>query len=176
MKSTVLCCWALLLAAPVFSQPDRWKEPQLSEVEPKWFLLMETESEVRARLGQPAMVADFGNYRSWQYQLDEDLDHDDFSHALVFRKSDGRLISISRTYATERNVDAFFPDAMTTVHHFPDARKPAFSIRVRRLSGGRLLMAMGTSKAGQATGQLVLMRESELTHFYPWLEEQLASR
>ena len=62
------------------------------------------------------------------------------------------------------------------MHHFPDAQKPTFSIRVRRLSGGRLLMAIGTSKPGQTTGQLVLMRESELTHFYPWLEEQLAER
>jgi hypothetical protein len=38
------------------------------------------------------MVADFGNYRSWQYRMGE-ADHNQFSHALVFRKSDGRLIS-----------------------------------------------------------------------------------
>jgi hypothetical protein len=30
-------------------------------------------------------------------------------------------------------------------------------------------MAMGVSKAGQVTGQLVLIRESELKNFYPWV-------
>jgi len=31
-------------------------------------------------------------------------------------------------------------------------------------------MAMGVSEAGQLTGQVVLMRESELRYFYEWLE------
>ena len=144
---------ALLLAAPLFSQMAQWADPLPSAAEPKWFLLVETESQIRAKLGQPKMVADFGNYRSWQYQFGE-VDHEDYSHALVFRKSDGKLISVSRSYDPERTVDQFFPASKTTVHYYPDADKPQFTMRVRRLSGGRLLMAMGTSKAGQSTGQI----------------------
>jgi hypothetical protein len=41
---------------------------------------------------------------------------------------------------------------------------------VRRLSGGRVLIAMGSTKAGQLTGQVVLIRESELALFHPWLK------
>ena len=64
-------------------------------------------------------------YRSWQYQIGE-VEHDDFSHALVFRKSDGKLVSVTRTYNPERNVDAFFPPGETTVHWFRAARAAGF--------------------------------------------------
>lgn len=173
MKLTPALLWALLLAAPVFSQQALWSDPQLSADGLKWFQLVESESEVRKCLGQPAMVADFGEYRSWQYQIGE-VEHDDFSHALVFRKSDGKLVSISRNYNPERSVDAFFPPSETTVHWFRAAGQADFAMRARRLQGGRVLIAVGTSKPGQTTGQLVLIREVELRHFYPWLEEGLA--
>ena len=169
MKLLAVLIWALLPAAPVFSQQGLWSDPVVSGDAVKWFQLVESESEVRRCLGQPSMVADFGEYRSWQYQIGE-VEHDDFSHALVFRKSDGKLVSISRNYDPERKVDAFFPASETTVHWFRAEGQPDFPMRVRRLSGGRVLMAVGTSKPGQTSGQLVLMRESELRHFYPWLE------
>ena len=86
---------ALLSAAPVFSQQALWSDPRVGADGVKWFEFVEREAEVRQYLGQPAMVADFGKYRSWQYQIGE-VEHDDFSHALVFRKSDGVLVSISR--------------------------------------------------------------------------------
>jgi hypothetical protein len=101
------------------------------------------------------------------------LDEHDFSHQLVFRKTDNQLISVTRNYEPERNVDQWFPPAETTVHFYPDANKPQYSVRLRHLSGGRILMAMGTSKAGDTTGQIVLIRESELRYFHPWLFEQL---
>jgi len=99
--------WALLIAAPVFSQAQRWAEPRIVDGEPEW--LLETEAEVRGAMSQPAMSADFGRYRSWQYRIGGEVEHDDFSHVLVFRKADGRLISMTRNYVPERNVDAFFP-------------------------------------------------------------------
>lgn len=173
MKLIPVLLWALLLAAPVSSQQALWSDPQVSAEGPKWFQLVESESEVRKCLGQPATVADFGEYRSWQYQIGE-VEHDDFSHALVFRKSDGKLVSLSRNYNPERIVDEFFPTAQTTVHWFHAAGQPDFAARVRRLRGGRVLIAVGTSKPGQTTGQLVLMREDELRHFYPWLAGDFA--
>jgi hypothetical protein len=172
MKLIPVLLWALLYAAPVFSQQALWSDPRISTDGLKWFQLVESESEVRKYLGQPAMVADFGEYRSWQYQIGE-VEHDDFSHALVFRKSDGKLVSVSRTYNPERSVDSLFPPSGTTVHWFRAAGQPDFPMRIRRLPGGRVLMAVGTSKPGQTTGQLVLMSEKELPHFYPWLAEDL---
>lgn len=61
------------------------------------------------------MVADVGEYRSWQYRVGE-VEHDDFSHSLVFRKADGVLVSVTRNYNPERSVDTFFPAADSSVH------------------------------------------------------------
>ena len=168
MKTTIVLLWALLTAAPVFSQQDVRTDPQVSPEGLKWFLLEETELEVRRQLGQPVMVAEFGEYRSWQYQLGG-VEHDEFSHALVFRKSDGKLVSVSRNFDHARNVDEFLPENETTTHWFHSAGQPDFGVRVRKLTGGRVLIAVGVSQRGQTTSQLVLMRESELPHFYPWL-------
>ena len=44
---------------------------------------------------------------------------------------------------------------------------------VRSLPDGRLLLAIGISKPQQTTTQLVVMRQSELRYFYPWLEKLL---
>jgi len=165
---------ALLSAALLFSQSSPGPDPEAARTgEPRWFLLNESTDLIRRELGPPALVAEFGeDFLSWQYQIDNS-EHDEFSHSVVFRKSDRSLVSITRNYSPERSVDGLFPGAETTVHHFPDAKAPQFSLRLRRLSGGRVLMAMGSPKQGQPTGQLVLMRESELRVFYPWLYQQL---
>jgi hypothetical protein len=164
---------ALLTAALVFPQGRPGTEPQLRNGELVWFMLQETKQQVAQVLGQPKLTAEFGrDFESWQYQIG-DIDHDEFSHQLVFRKASGELVSVARNYEPERNVDDLFPEQQTRVHHYPDAKKPQFSLRLRHLSGGRLLMAMGVSKAGQATGQILLIKESELRHFYPWLSKEL---
>jgi hypothetical protein len=158
----------LLVAASVWGQ-SLWTDPIVrpGQAEPLWFRLTETRDEVGALLGKPAQVAEFGaGFYSWQYQIASG--HEDYSHYAVFRKSDGKLISITREYDPQRNVDGLFPEAETKVCVF-EGPGPPYSARVRRLSGGRVLMAMGVSKAGQVTGQLVLIRESELKNFYPWV-------
>jgi hypothetical protein len=173
MRTIILTLGALLLAAPLFSQFSKWTDPRIADGRMEWFHLLESESEVRARLGQSPMMADFGAYRSWQYRIGEELDHDEFTHALVFRKTDGKLVSISRTYAPERNVDAFFPPEETKVCTLSNPGQADFSVRARPLPGGGVLMAIGSSQRGQPAGQIVLMHESELAHFYPWVEVQL---
>jgi hypothetical protein len=176
MQTISFLVGALLAAAPAFSQTVP-AEP-VSDGDVKWFRLVETESEVRSRLGQPMMVADFGQYRSWQYRL-EHPEHEgvhsdgcgtEFSYSLVFRRSDGKLVSVTRKYDPQENVDRLFPSNETVVRWFHSAGQPDFPVRVRRLAGGRVLMAFGVSKPGQSASQLVLMRESELRHFYSWLE------
>lgn len=158
-----------LIAAPLFSQ-------SMTPQESSWFLKLENKDQVIGSLGKPAVVADFGiDFRSWQYQLGT-VEHDEFSHNVVIRKSTGDLVSVTRNFDPQVNVDVLFPAVETQVCQFPAPDKPQFSVRVRRLTGGRILLAIGTSKAGQVTGQVAWMRESELRTFYPWVAEQLAKQ
>jgi hypothetical protein len=163
MTSIAVLMGALLAAAaPAFSQ--------IPAAELKWFASLETRDDAAQPLGTPAMAVDFGNdFRSWQYQIGNS-DHDDFSHSVVYRRSTGKLVSVTRNYEPERDVDVLFAGA--TTHYFPNADNPKFCVRVLKLSGGRLLIAMGVSKPGQKTGQILWMRASEVIHFYPWLAEQ----
>ena len=82
------------------------------------------------------MVADFGEYRSWQYQIGE-VEHDEFSHALVFRKSDGKLVSISRKYNRSATSTRSFPRERDHSTGSERPGSPDFAMRVRRLPGGR---------------------------------------
>ncbi len=164
---------ALLTAAPCFSNSD----PEQREGAVIWFRLDETQDEIQRRFGSPHMAAEFGtDYVSWQYRIAADADDHEHSHILVFRKSTRTLVSVTRAYEPERNVDEFFPPSDTSEHAFPDASAPRYRLRLRRLSGGRVLMAMGSAKPGEPTGQLVLMRRDVLRVFYPWLDEQLVPR
>ena len=161
----------LLRVAPLFSQSG--PDPALVKGQLHWFHLSETKQQVADSLGKPVISSDFGaDFSSWQYQIGPG-DHDDFSHYLVFRKSTGKLVSVTRNFDEPRNVDNLFPEAETSVHHFPNAAKPEFSVRLRRLSGGRVLLAMGSPKPGVPAGQIVLTLESELKYFHGWLATQL---
>lgn len=176
MRHSVVLLGALLFTGPLFSEYRPAADPRIEDGKILWFELTETKADVAKMLGQPRAAGDFANdFSSWQYQIDN-LDHDDFSHQLVFRKSTGRLISVTRNYDPERNVDLFFPESETKTYYFPNEKKPEFSIRVRRLGNGRLIMAMGTSKPGQVTGQILLIQQSELPPVYPWLYDQLKEK
>jgi len=169
---------APLLAAPLFSQAiQAAADPVVAGSRLEWFQLTETSDQVRKALGQPALTADFGaDYRSWQFQIG-DIDHHDFSHLAVFRKSTRTLVSITRNYEPEIAVDQLFPAGETTTYHYPNASKPEMSVRLRRLSGDRLLIANGAgSDAGrpaQTTNQIVLIRRSDLRYFFGWLDKQM---
>jgi hypothetical protein len=173
MSGKLILLGALLYAAPVFSQPSQWTDPRVANGRFEWIHLLESESEVRGQLGQSHMVADFGIYRSWQYRFGEEIDHDDFSHALVFRKSDGKLVSVSRTYPEPRLADEWFPKNETAVHTLQVPGQIDFRVRVRRLAGGALLVAPGSGEWGKPVQQIVLIHESVLARFYPELAEQL---
>lgn len=165
----------LLCAAPLFSQLPEATDPVVKGGEFRWFLLNETRSDVAGMLGQPRMVAGFGaDYEAWQYQIGP-VEEEGFSHQVVFRKSTGVVISVARNYVAEREVDEYFPAAETKAHFYPSATKPEFSVRVRQVPGDRLLVAMGVSRAGQQTGQILLIRRSALRAFLPWLADQLDS-
>ncbi len=163
----------LFCAAPLFAQLPAAADPTLDKGELQWFHLGESRADVAKQLGLPRMVAPVGaDFEAWQYQLGE-VEEEGYSHHLVFRKSTGELISVARNYFPERTVDTWFPADKTEVHFYPSKDKPEFSVRLRKLPGDRFLLAMGTSKPGQVTGQIFLIREAELAAFYPWLAAQL---
>ncbi len=170
--SLVVLLGALLGGAPLFSQtfsPD----PQVIHGELVWFRLTETQADIRDRLGAPHFMAEFGaDLVSWQYQIGE-IDNHDHSHILVFRKSTGKLVSVTRAYEPEQLLDNLFPAGASEVHYYPNAAKPQYSVTLRHLSDDRLLMAMGVSRPGQPVGQLVLIHRSAVRAFYPWLDDQL---
>jgi hypothetical protein len=169
MNRTILFVGALLAAASLFSQTRPAADPQIRDGKIVWFQSADTMDDVRRMLGNPAAIADFGqDLQSWQYQIDN-ADSHEFSHQLVFRKSDRKLMSVTRNYEPERNVDILFPTGETTVHHYPDSEHPQFSLRLRRLPGGLVLVATGTSAPKQSTTQILLIRQSYLSTIYPWV-------
>src|SRR5205807_8792341 len=87
---------------PLFSQAPMASDPVLAGGELKWFQLTESRQDVRRMLGPPKAVVAFGDdFESWQYQIDF-ADEDEFSHLLVFRRSSGEWISVTRNYETEQ--------------------------------------------------------------------------
>lgn len=166
---------APLLAAPLFSQMiPAAADPVARGSRVEWFHLTESPDQVRKALCQPTLVADFGSdFQGWQFQIG-DIDHHDFSHQAVFRKSTRSLVSITRNYEPAIVVDQLFPASETTVHHFPDAAKPEMSVRVRLLPHDLVLIANGANGPGRATNQIVLIQRSELHFFFGWLAGELA--
>jgi hypothetical protein len=107
------------------------------------FALNQTPSDVVARLGRPEGVDDsLPNYVSWLFKADA-ADEGNYGYIVCFRRSDNRLVSVTRNFPQDAIVDHLFPERTFAVHNWPSDDKPQFSARVRSLSRGRLLIAMG---------------------------------
>ncbi len=133
--------------------------------------LQESSKQVHQLLGEPVQVADINSdFRAWQYRVG-DLDHDEFSHSLVFRKTTDTLVSMSRTFQKPLAVDRFFP--RSTYYRYPEDGPAQMVVRVQSLSGDRYLMAFGSTKQGEPATQLVLIHRSVIPVFYPWLAGKL---
>lgn len=175
MSLSHLIYGALLSAALLFSQ-----EHETPAAGPVLFTLEETREQVARAMGSPDLVANFGtDLLSWQFRLGG-VDHHsggctagEYSHQLVFRKSTGKLVSVTVNFEHDQKVDALFPEDETAVHHYPDAARPQLSVALRRLPGGRALIATGMPEPGRSAAQLLLIRESEIRHFLPWLYGRL---
>jgi len=155
----------LLLAAPrVFPQSAPL---QLTEI--LRFTLEESPQQIVRGMGRPVLVNDGDpNFRTWYYQTDT-IDNHEHSHVLLFRQADQQLLSVTRNYHYPVQVEALFPAAKSTIHHWPDAKNPQLSVQVREYSGDRVLIAMGVAKPGQPTTQIIVIRRSALKIFFPWL-------
>lgn len=141
-----------------------------------WFTLDETPQQLIEKLGQPAQVMEMGaDLLIWQFQIDV-VDKHEFSHVVCIRKKDSKVVSVARNYEVPENVEGLFPPNLTEVHRWFQDGKPGFGVRLRRLGNGRLLLAMGSEKPGQPTSQILLIRESELKIFMPWLERSLQEK
>jgi hypothetical protein len=172
---TLVFWGALLIAAPAFSQDNGRPsvEPAVKDGVFQWLDFSESRDLLTEVFGPPRVTAAFGDFVAWQYHVGG-VDGHDFSHQLVFRKSTGKLVSITRSYDPDVEVDQFFPEAETRVYIFHGGPAP-FAARLRRLPGNLLLIAMGSAKRGEKTGQLMLIQQAELRHFHPWLYDQLTN-
>ncbi|MBY0503309.1 MAG: hypothetical protein K2X03_05350 [Bryobacteraceae bacterium] len=169
--SHLLCAVWLLATPPFFHGATADTRHELLR-----FTLDETTTEVATRLGPPSHSADAGpaNF-SWFLQLDV-ADHHDQSHVLLFRKSDRKLVSITRNYREPVQVDSLFPLAASHTYYFRADNQPPWPVRVRLIGKDRLLIAMGVATAGQRTDQLLLIRRSALPGYLPWLADQMAKK
>jgi len=165
---------ALLFAAlPLFTQTG----PNAKMQEFLRFTLDETPEQIIQRMGRPERIDDsVSRYQSWQYGAPADEANDDNSPPAWFfclRADNRQILSVTRNFDKPQDVDALFPAAEATVHRWPSKEAPQFSLRLRRMAGETLLLAIGTAKPGDRTTQLVLIRRSALKTFMPWLDEQL---
>jgi hypothetical protein len=169
------CLWGALLTAalPLFCQtsPNKKIEQFVR------FTLDESPEQIVRAMGRPDHIDDSSpRYLSWQYESPPDEANDDNTAPAWFfcLKSENRqLLSVTRNFDKPQDIDDVFPAAQTTVHYWPAKDKPQYSVRMRRLSGETILLAMGTAKPGDRTTQLILIRRSALKTFLPWLDEQL---
>lgn len=163
-RSLILSLGAWLLAAPLLSA-----QTPLAAGEILRYSLDETPGQLTRWLGRPAQIADSdAQYVTWHYQTDV-ADMHEFSHLLQFRKSDNRLVAVTRNFHVPVNVDALFPEAKTTAHVWPGDPLKKWGVRVRVLGEDRLAIAVGTTKAGELTTQVLILRRSVLRQFFPWL-------
>jgi len=159
-----------ILALPLFSQAPNKVQALLR------FTLDESPEQILKLLGSPTHIDDsLKGYQSWQYEPPPEEDTDDNNAPAWFvcvRASDRRVVSVTRNFDKPQDVDALFPAAETEAHHWPSKETAQFSVRLRRLSGETLLLAMGASKPGDRISQLILIRRSALKTFMPWLDGQ----
>jgi hypothetical protein len=96
------------------------------------------------------------------------------SHLLLFAKSDGKLLAVTRNFHVPVVVDALFPESKSRTHFWPSDTDRQWSVRLRRLGEDRLAIAMGAEKPGDKSTQVVILRRSVLTVLLPWLDRQFA--
>ena len=158
----------LLAASPIFSQVPAAFDPRKVDGGVQWFTLHESRGDILKLLGAPKLVLDLGlDFESWQYEV-EPSDEEEPSHILVFRKSTGQLISVTRNYSPERTVDEWF-SAAAQPRYFPNNETPALRVRIEKRADHRVWLAIGADKPGKLAGQVLLIDERELPRFYPWL-------
>ncbi len=159
-------------AAPLFFQANP-AGPGQGPAELSGLQLQESSKEVRRLMGEPLLVADINSeFRAWQYRVG-DLDHDDFSHSLVFRKATDTLVSMSRTFEKPIQVERLLPPSHSTYYRYPETGPTEMVVRVHGLSGDRYLLAFGSAKPGDPASQIVLIHRSAMRAFYPWLADRL---
>jgi hypothetical protein len=172
--SCFLAIGALLTAVPLFSASTTPGDPLADKGTVHWFRLTETRDQVVRMMGPPRNVSRMGDdLEAWQYQLGVSDEHE-FSHQFVFRVSTGELISATRLYENDRDVEELFAAGNDAVYWLTNSDGSKYGVRVTHLPGNRLLLAPGSSAKGKPASQLFLVRASELGRFFPWLADELA--
>ena len=141
------------------------------------FSLNESPEQIVSLLGRPQRIDDsLAGYQSWQYEFSAVEENDDNSPPAWFvclNTSKRQVLSVTRNFDKPQNVDGILPASQTAVYHWPSKDTAQFSVRLRQLPGDVLLLAMGTARPGDRTTQIILIRQSALKTFMPWLAEEL---
>jgi hypothetical protein len=170
MKTVLLTLGAWLVAAPL-----AFPQTPLAAAELLRYSLDESAAQLTRSLGRPVQIADADpQFTSWYYQTDV-ADLHDFSHILLFSKSDGKLAGVTRNFHIPVTVDALFPAAKTQTYFWPSPSDPRWSVRVRFLAPDRIAIATGVKAPGESTTQVIIARRSALRTLLPWLESQLGA-
>jgi hypothetical protein len=164
------------LALPLFSQSPAPAKKTHTILR---FTLQEKPQDIFALLGHPNHVDDSSrSFVSWMWESADGEAHDDdnlpSAYILCLRAGDRHLLSVTRNFDEAQDVDDLFPATNTRSYYWPSKDAPQYSLRLREVDGGNLLLAMGVSRPGQRTTQLILIRRDALPVFMPWLAEQLA--
>src|SRR5262245_55960121 len=138
LKRTLIA--AALSALPLLSQAGNPKVQSLRR-----FTLDERPARIVELLGRPDHTYSLPGYTSWQYESVDNEDHaDNYPPSLIVCLSaqGQQILSLTRNFVTAQDVDELFPQAETSVYHWPSEAKNQFSVRLRELPGERLMLAM----------------------------------
>lgn len=165
-----VCCSLLMLGALLTAAPLASPEPIVENGVLHWFQLTESRDDITRLMGSPRMVTQLGeDFESWQYQIGVADEHE-YSHQLVFRRSTGRLVSATRTFEGDRDVEWLFADGRDSVYWLTNSDGSKYGVRISRQPNDCILLVPGSSAKGKPASQIVLMRSAELSVFYPWMK------
>ena len=130
------------------------------------------ETRLQGRLGAPDHLREQSAYRIWDYNLGA-VDENDmtFAWSFYFEQPSGRLISVTHNISrgTTTN-DVFAAGRSKKVIGPAPGRLP---ILYRLIGNDGVLLGIGVSNPDQGCNQVILMRRSALSRFYPWLASQV---
>ncbi|MBI3472762.1 MAG: hypothetical protein HY013_15505 [Candidatus Solibacter usitatus] len=160
-RRLLILTWASLGAAAA-------QQPALTA-----FTLEESDAGIQRRMGAPRRVSNGPGYRLLEYQTAPGApEAGEFDFAFYFERPAGILIRVTRTFSEASPVDHLFPAPHSRFHRWRSS-SAELSVRSCLLDRRRVLLAIGVARPGDRCRQLVLIRRSALSRFYPWLAAEL---
>ena len=157
------------LAAVVGKGADHPSVPSILD-----FSLLERQSDIVKKLGPSEHVSTGPGYRTLEYVLGpEERSDEDYDWVFYFERPSGSLISVTRNFSKPVTVAALLKGDGVQSHTSNAVPNSPLAALTRSLAGDRVLVAIGLSRTDQPCSQIVLMRRTVLSRFYPWIAKDL---